>query len=134
MVKAINHMNGMQYDKIKDPDIKTRMLQYDLGHRMQDTMPEVANINEEPKHIREMYGNNSEGKTFLLARRLVERGVRFVQVYAGEWDTHSALKSSLPGKVKGVDQPLTALIKDLKQVVCWMKLWSSLVVNSVVHP
>lgn len=115
MVKSINHMNQQRFDHVKDPDIQTRMLQYDLAHRMQDTMPDVAELNGEPKHIREMYGETKLGSTFLLARRLVERGVRFVQLYAGEWDHHSAIRTNLPKNVKDVDQPLAALIKDLKQ-------------------
>lgn len=115
MVKAINHLNEKQYQKIKDPDIQTRMLQYDLANRMQSTMPDVAELNQEPKHIREMYGKGGLGEKCLLARRLVERGVRFVQIYQDGWDTHSSLEAGLKRQVPIVDRGVTALIKDLKQ-------------------
>ncbi len=115
IVGAINHLNGLQYDQVKDPDIETRMLQYDLANRMQSTMPDVADLSQEPKLTREMYGEQGIGKHCLLARRLVERGVRFVQVYVDGWDMHSNLPASLEKNVKNVDQPITALIKDLKQ-------------------
>ena len=106
----------------KHPDHKelaARMESYELAYRMQMEVPDVVGIDEEPEHIREMYGlNQSEtrsfGKQCLLARRLVEKGTRFVQIFAGGWDSHDYLERGHTSRIKTVDKPMAALIKDLK--------------------
>ncbi len=119
IVDSINRLNGEQLADVGDPEIATRINQYELAYRMQTSVPELMDISQEPKHIREMYGTQPGKASFanncLLARRLVERGVRFVQLFDEGWDHHGGLFKSLPGKCKQVDQPMTALIKDLKQ-------------------
>lgn len=109
-----HHKKHPQHD-----DLLARMESYELAYRMQMEVPEVVEIDKEPEHIREMYGlNNSETQAFgrqcLLARRLVEKGVRFVQVFAGGWDSHDYLERGHSSRIKTVDQPMAALIKDLK--------------------
>jgi hypothetical protein len=119
IVDSINRLNGEQLADVGDPEIATRINQYEMAYRMQTSVPELMDISQEPKHIHEMYGTQPGKASFanncLLARRLVERGVRFVQLFDEGWDHHGGLFKSLPGKCKQIDQPMTALIKDLKQ-------------------
>jgi len=101
-------------------DLASRMENYELAFRMQMEVPELIEINNEPEHIREAYGlNNSDTQAFgrqcLLARRMVEQGVRFVQIFSGGWDSHDFLERGHSSRIKSVDQPMAALIKDLKQ-------------------
>ncbi len=104
---------------IGDPEIATRISQYELAYRMQTSVPELMDISAEPKNIHEMYGTKPGQTSFanncLLARRLVERGVRFVQLFDQGWDTHGSVFYAGRGKAKQVDQPIAALIKDLRQ-------------------
>jgi hypothetical protein len=124
-VDAINNINELEYQESQDPEILTRIAQYELAFKMQTSVPGVMNIDDEPAYIKEMYGvtpgENSFANNCLLARRLVENGVRFVQLYDSGWDTHGAGPNSgvgslgLKRKCKSVDQGMTALLKDLKQ-------------------
>jgi len=118
IIDGINHLNQIQLADVGDPEIATRISQYEMAYRMQSAVPELMDINAEPKHIHEMYGTEPGKASFanncLLARRLVERGVRFVQLFDQGWDHHSGVFKSLPNKAKQVDQPIAALIKDLK--------------------
>tara|TARA_B110000037_G_scaffold77809_1_gene92943 strand:+ start:2017 stop:3486 length:1470 start_codon:yes stop_codon:yes gene_type:complete len=124
-VDAINKINELEYQESQDPEILTRIAQYELAFKMQTSVPGVMNIDDEPEYIKELYGvtpgENSFANNCLLARRLVENGVRFVQLYDRGWDTHGANPndgvgpSGLKNKCKGVDQGMTALLKDLKQ-------------------
>ena len=119
IVDTVNRLNQKQLADVGDPEISTRISQYEMAYRMQSSVPELMDLSGEPKHIHEMYGT-SPGKTSfanncLLARRLVERGVRFVQLFDQGWDHHGGLNKSLPNKCKQVDQPAAALIRDLKQ-------------------
>lgn len=108
-----------------DPEIATRIAQYELAYRMQTSVPELMEIDKEPASIHEMYGTSPGEKSFanncLLARRLVERGVRFVQLYHWGWDNHgdnpqnTIDKAGLPDRCREVDQAAAALLKDLKQ-------------------
>ncbi len=96
------------------------MENYELAYRMQTEVPGVIDIAGEPESIREMYGlNRKETETFgrqcLMARRLVERGVRFVQIFSGGWDSHDYLERGHTSRIRSVDQPMAALIKDLKR-------------------
>ncbi len=121
---AIRDINEIHSEQDGDPEIQTRIAQYELAYRMQVSVPEVMDISKEPESIREMYGANPGVGSFanncLLARRLVEQDVRFVQLFDWGWDVHGNAKTSdiineLPKKCKETDKPITALIKDLKQ-------------------
>lgn len=119
VIDSINELNRAQLADVGDPEIATRIEQYELAYRMQTAVPELMDINSEPEHIHRMYGTQPGQTNFanncLLARRLVERGVRFVQLYDESWDHHSGVFTALPKKAKEVDQPIAALIQDLKQ-------------------
>ncbi|MEM6688812.1 MAG: DUF1501 domain-containing protein [Planctomycetota bacterium] len=126
IVETINGINAAALKDVGDPEIATRIGQYEMAYRMQTSVPELMNLDDESKHIHEMYGtthvagSNGAGKVSfanncLLARRMVQRGVRFVQLFDQGWDHHNSLADRLPTKCKQVDQPIAALIKDLKQ-------------------
>jgi hypothetical protein len=121
---AIGDLNRQHLSQAQDPEIATRIAQYELAYRMQTTVPELMEIASEPAAIHEMYGTEPGKTSFanncLLARRLVERGVRFIQLYHWGWDSHGTspgddLMTSLPKRCRETDQPATALLKDLKQ-------------------
>jgi hypothetical protein len=123
-IDAINKVNKKEYRELGDPETLTRISQYELAFRMQTSVPEVMDITEEPEYIHQLYGTEPGKTSFanncLLARRLVEQGVRFVQLFDWGWDTHGvseneSLEVGLKNKCKQVDQPMTALVKDLKQ-------------------
>ena len=119
IIDTVNELNQAQLADIGDPEIATRISQYELAYRMQTSVPELMDIAAEPKSIHEMYGTKPGQTSFanncLLARRLVERGVRFVQLFDQGWDTHGSVFTRVAGKAKQVDQPIAALIKDLRQ-------------------
>jgi hypothetical protein len=119
MLDGIQELNQQQHAEVGDPEIATRIAQYEMAFRMQTSVPELMDLKDEPQHILEMYGAQPGKKSFanncLLARRLVERGVRFVQLFDQGWDHHSSVFKSLTNKCKQVDQPLAALVADLKQ-------------------
>lgn len=123
-IKTINKLNKIEHQEIGDPEILSRIAQYELAFRMQMTVPEATDVKSEPAYIHEQYGTTPGETSFanncLLARRLVERGVRFVQLFHRGWDSHGSNEfESLEGgflkRCKEIDQPMTALIKDLKQ-------------------
>lgn len=123
-IDAINAVNQEHYNDIKDPETLTRMAQYEMAYRMQMSVPEVMNINDEPEYIHQMYGTTPGKASFanncLLARKLVEQGVRFVQLFDWGWDSHGvvesdALEFGFRNKCREVDRPMTALLLDLKQ-------------------
>ena len=125
VVDSINALNKKAFEHYRDPEIETRIAQYELAYRMQTSVPDLVDINTEPEHILKMYGlRDAEGakkyypdfaRNCLLARRLVEKGVRFVQVFAHGWDHHEGIYTALPRSVGKVDQACAGLIKDLKQ-------------------
>jgi hypothetical protein len=101
-------------------DLKARMESYELAYRMQMSVPGVVDIKSEPEHLKEAYGFNRKetaefGRQCMMARRLVEEGVRFVQIFSGGWDSHDYLEKGHSSRIASVDQPIAALIKDLKQ-------------------
>ncbi|MDG1873207.1 MAG: DUF1501 domain-containing protein [Mariniblastus sp.] len=121
---AINELNSLQAESLGSPETRTRIAQYELAYRMQVSVPQVMNINDESKETIESYGAKPGEANFanncLLARRLVEQGVRFVQLFDWGWDFHGTnasrgLKGGLSSKCASMDRPVTALIKDLKQ-------------------
>jgi uncharacterized protein (DUF1501 family) len=116
---VIGKLNKMRLESVGDPEIATRINSYEMAFKMQASAPELMDISKEPKHILEMYGaepgNPSFANTVLMARRLVERGVRFVQIYHEAWDQHGSLVRDLTKNCKDTDQACAALVKDLKQ-------------------
>jgi len=118
-INAIDAINRLRQETVDDPEIATRIAQYELAFRMQTSVPELMDLSAEPKHVLEMYGAQGNDGSFaancLLARRLAERGVRFIQVYHRDWDMHGELKRDMPVNAKETDQASAALIKDLKQ-------------------
>jgi hypothetical protein len=108
-------LNTLYSDKLeKEEQLETRIESFEMAFRMQTEATDAFDITKEPQHVREMYGNSENGAKLLVARRLVERGVRFVQVSAGGWDHHSNLEQNLKRKATDIDQPAAALLKDLK--------------------
>lgn len=118
-VAAINALNQQQRYHADDPEIATRIAQYEMAFRMQSSVPELMDIRDETAATLDSYGCTPGDGTFasncLLARRLAERGVRFIQLYHRDWDHHSLLREELPLRAKEVDQACAALIRDLKQ-------------------
>ena len=123
-IDVINQLNELEYQESGDPEILTRISQYELAFRMQASVPDVMFIDDEPDYIKELYGVTPGQVSFanncLLARRLVEKGVRFVQLYDRGWDTHGAgpgngVGNGLRNSCRYVDQAMSALIIDLKQ-------------------
>ncbi|HEX4147905.1 MAG TPA: DUF1501 domain-containing protein [Pirellulales bacterium] len=116
---GLKSLNEMNYHTVGDPETHTRIQQYELAFRMQSSVPELTAIENEPASTYALYGEEARkpgtfANTVLLARRMAERGVRFVQVYINNWDTHSNVAGRLPMQCKDVDQPCYALIQDLK--------------------
>lgn len=104
----------------EQPDLAARMETYELAYRMQSAVPEVIDLNSESREVLDMYGlDNKETESFgrqcLMARRLVENGVRFVQIFSGGWDSHDYLERGHSSRIRSVDKPIAALIKDLKR-------------------
>ena len=121
---ALRELNELQAIGVGDPDTRTRIAQYELAFRMQTSVPEVMNINDEPQHVIDAYGAKPGGASFanncLLARRLAENGVRYVQLFDWGWDFHgtgadTGITEGLTNKCATMDKPIAALIKDLKQ-------------------
>ena len=121
---AIQSLNQLQYEKMKHPETQTRISQYELAYRMQMSVPEVMDITRESQQTLEMYGakpgNASFGNNCLLARRLVEQGVRYVQLFDWGWDFHGTnpgedIRDGLTKRCQPMDRGVSALIKDLKE-------------------
>jgi len=117
---AINRLNHHEFEQIADPETQARIAQYEMAFRMQTSVPELTDISHEPKNVLDMYGPDVHkpgtfARSCLLARRLAERDVRFVQIFHRGWDQHGNLAGDLPLQCKDVDQATYALITDLKQ-------------------
>src|SRR6266571_2651755 len=120
MLDAVAKLNRIKAESYGDPEIETRITQYEMAYRMQASVPELMDLSKEPDHIFDMYGPDSRkpgsyAAHCLLARRLAERGVRFIQIYKRGWDQHNDLPRDLALQCQSVDQPSAALIMDLKQ-------------------
>ncbi|MDE0124973.1 MAG: DUF1501 domain-containing protein [Bryobacterales bacterium] len=116
---AIGRLNRMRLDEVGDPEISTRINSFEMAYRMQRSTPELMDISQEPPHVLEMYGAEPGKPSFanncILARRLVERGVRFVELFHESWDQHGDLINGLRENCRDTDQASAALVKDLKQ-------------------
>lgn len=120
MLDALKQLNQIKFDEVKDPEIETRIAQYELAYRMQMSVPDLLDFSDEPKHIMDLYGPevNQPGRyayNCLIARRLAERGVRFIQLFHQGWDQHNNLPTQIGKQCKDTDQPTAALLRDLKQ-------------------
>ena len=120
MLNGLDELNRLQLEKDGDPEIETRIQQYEMAFRMQASVPELTDVSREPEKLLESYGPDvrkpgSFAANCLLARRLAERGVRFIQLYHRGWDNHGGLPLNIPKQCKDIDQPQAALIRDLKQ-------------------
>ena len=116
----INALNQNSFQSLGDPEIQTRIAQYEMAFRMQASVPDLTDISKEPKHVLEAYGPEvtqpgTYASNCLLARRLAERDVRFVQLFHMGWDHHGGLPNAIKGQCSDTDQPTAALINDLKQ-------------------
>ncbi|MDB6020416.1 MAG: hypothetical protein JWQ04_273 [Pedosphaera sp.] len=120
VVEEIQRLNGMLAEERIDPEIQTRISQYEMAFRMQTSVPELADFTQEPQSTLDLYGvkhpgDGSFASNCLMARRLVERGTRFVQLYHRAWDHHGNIEKDMPMAAKDVDQASAALVMDLKQ-------------------
>ncbi|WP_038168750.1 DUF1501 domain-containing protein [Verrucomicrobium sp. BvORR106] len=120
VVEEIQRMNGLLGEQRVDPEIQTRIAQYEMAFRMQSSVPELTDMKSEPKEVLEMYGVKEPGdgsfaSNCLLARRMAERGVRMIQLYHRAWDHHGGIVDGMKSAAQDVDQASAALIKDLKQ-------------------
>src|SRR2546427_7036229 len=117
---GLRELNELNYQIVGDPETHTRIHNYEMAFRMQASIPELTDIKAESESTFQLYGDDAKkpgtfANTALLARRLIERGVRFVQIYHNNWDTHSNVSGRLPSQCKDVDQACYGLIQDLKQ-------------------
>jgi hypothetical protein len=120
MLDKVAALNDMSYQQFGDPEIATKIQQYEMAYRMQTAVPEIMDVSKEPDEIVKMYGSDclvpgTYAANCLLARKLSENGVRFVQLYHQGWDAHDNLPNQMRGQAKDVDQSSAALITDLKQ-------------------
>jgi hypothetical protein len=120
MLDDIGDLNRLRHDETGDPEILTRVAQYELGYRMQSSVPDLTDLSGEPANVLDLYGPNvhkpgSYAANCLLARRLAERGVRFIQLYHMGWDQHGNLPKDITLQCRDTDQPSAALLLDLKQ-------------------
>ena len=120
VLDAVREMNQAQLADVGDPEIATRISQYEMAYRMQSSVPELMDIHSESAETLELYGAEPGKASFanncLLARRLVQRGVRMVQLYDSDWDHHGSIATRLPAKCRETARPIAALIKDLRRL------------------
>jgi hypothetical protein len=113
LIHQLNELHAQ--DLQKDAQLEARIEAYEIAFKMQSAASDAFNVQKEPANMHDMYGRTSQGRQMLIARRLLERGVRFVQVWAGGWDHHQDIETRLPKSAAEIDQPLAALMTDLKQ-------------------
>ncbi len=117
---ALRSLNELALEDVGDPDIAARIQGYEMAYRLQKSAPELVDLAGEPRHVLDMYGIQDPAqpgyaRNCLLARRLIERGVRFVQLFHEAWDQHSGLRDGVKANCRDTDQPSAALVKDLKE-------------------
>ena len=120
MLDSLAEMNRLKHEQVGDPEIQSRISQYELAYRMQMSVPDLLDFSDEPQHVLDLYGPDvtKQGKyayNCLIARRLAERGVRFIQLFHQGWDQHNHLPTQIRKQCEDTDQPTAALIQDLKQ-------------------
>jgi hypothetical protein len=120
MLTGLQELNSKTHKKFNDPETQARIAQYEMAFRMQAEVPDLMDISKEPKHVKDLYGPNVEkpgsfARNCLLARRMAEKGVRFLQLFHRGWDQHGSLPSKLRQQCEDIDQPSAGLIKDLKE-------------------
>ena len=120
MLDGIARINQAKYQETGDPEIQARIAQYEMAYRMQTSVPELVDLADEPEHVTDLYGKAAKTKgTFahncIIARRLAERGVPYVQLFHRGWDQHGSLPSKIRQQCEDIDQPAAALVRDLKQ-------------------
>jgi hypothetical protein len=120
MLDALAELNQKELAAVGDPEINTRIAQYEMAYRMQTSVPELTDMSNEPKHVLDLYGPDvhipgTVASNCLLARRLAERNVRFIQIFQRGWDHHGNLPTDMRLQCRDIDQPCAALVKDLKQ-------------------
>lgn len=120
VLDGVAALNRMEFDRVRDPEIETRIAQYELAYRMQSSVPDLVDLRGEPESVFRLYGDEARkpgtfARNCLLARRLAERGVRFIQLYHRGWDHHGDLAGRLPVLARDTDQASAALVLDLKQ-------------------
>src|SRR5262249_58408772 len=116
---GIHELNDLAYAQTQDPETRTRTSQFEMAFRMQASVPDLLDLAKEPESTFKLYGEDAKksgsfANTVLLSRRLLERGVRFVQVYLNNWDHHSNVGGRMPSQCKDIDQACYGLIQDLK--------------------
>ena len=116
---GLNKLNELTLQEMGDPETRTRIQNYELAYRMQSSVPELADLSKEDANTYKLYGEEAKkpgtfAHTMLMSRRMVERGVRFIQVYHNNWDTHGNVAGRLPDQCRDVDQPCWGLVQDLK--------------------
>ena len=120
VIDAVGELNRLHDAAVDDPEIATRIAQYELAFKMQTSVPALMEFKDEPQKVLDMYGAKGPDGSFagncLLARRLAQKGVRFIQLYHRDWDHHGGIKQGIKFKVEEVDRPLAALVKDLKRL------------------
>jgi hypothetical protein len=117
---SLEQLNELNFDKFADPEIQARISQYELAFRMQSEVPGLMDIEGEPDHVKKLYGPQTDkpgsfARNCLLARRMAEKGVRYIQLFHRGWDQHGALPSKIRQQCEDIDQPAAALLKDLDQ-------------------
>jgi hypothetical protein len=120
LLDALAKLAAFQHEDSNDPEILSRVSQYEMAYRMQRSVPEVADISDEPRHVLDLYGPDVErpgtfARNCLVARRLAERGVKYQTIFHLGWDMHTGIKPNLPLRCREIDQPAAALVADLKQ-------------------
>ena len=119
-IDDLGQLNQLKLEEFGDPEIGTRIAQYEMAYRMQTSVPELADLSKEPERTFELYGPDSRkpgsfAANCILARRLAERGVRFIQLFHRGWDQHNKLPKQIPGQCRDTDQPSAGLIQDLQE-------------------
>src|SRR5690606_39050372 len=119
MLDNLEKLNQIRYEKLDDPEIVVKIRQYEMAYRMQTSVPEVIDLSREPDHVIKLYGPDclvpgTYAANCLLARKLAENGVRFIQLYHQGWEQHGNLPHEMAGQAKDVDQASAALVQDLK--------------------
>ena len=120
MLNYLKELNKLYYDEVKDPDVRSNITQYEMAYRMQTSVPEIMDVSKEPNEVYELYGANSKipgtyAANCLLARRLAERDVKFIQLYHQGWDHHHNLNREIALQCQDTDQASAALVIDLKR-------------------